>query len=79
MGFFICLFIFLKIIPKSKKSKTKTLKKRNAFKLLFIHLFSIFNGFLKYKNHDMPAAKARHKGKNQIEYSVLKLNNVFLS
>jgi hypothetical protein len=40
-------------------------------------LFSMFNGFLAYKNHEIPAAIARHNGMNQSEYSVLKLNNVY--
>jgi hypothetical protein len=39
----------------------------------------IFKGFLKYNNHDIPAAKARHKGINQSENSALKLYNVLLS
>ena len=62
-----------------KKSNTNTLKKRSPFKLHFIHLFSIFKGFLKYKNHDIPAAKTRHKGINQSENSALKLYKVLLS
>jgi len=37
----------------------------------------MFNGFLAYKNHEIPAAIARHNGMNQSEYSVLKLNNVY--
>ncbi len=79
MGFFTCLLVDFSKTPNNKNNKTNTLKKRNPFKLHFTILFSMFNGFLAYKNHEIPAANARHNGTNQSEYSVLILNNVFLN
>jgi hypothetical protein len=64
-------------MPNNKTSNKNTLKKRSPFKLHLIHLFSIFKGFLKYKNHEIPAAKTRQTGTNQRENSELKLYNVF--
>jgi hypothetical protein len=42
--------------PKSRKQMMKMLAKRNPFTSQSMYLLLISRGFLRYKNHDEPAA-----------------------